>query len=51
MDSVGFHAKVNKYTQIGEYKKIFCIRGQDHPLTVNQCISYLDNFKLSSLFR
>ena len=25
----------------------FYIRGQDHPLTLNQCLSYFDRFKLS----
>ena len=32
---------------------IFCLckRGQDHPLTFNQYVSYFDNFKLSGLFK
>ena len=46
-----FGAKANKYRSTGEYKNSLWIRCQDHPLTCNQCVSYLDNFKLSGLFK
>ena len=36
-----FDAKNNKYSKVGEHKNIFCIRLQDHPLTINQCLSYM----------
>ena len=37
-----FSAKVNKHSSINEYMNIFfCNKGQDHSLTVNQCVSYL----------
>ena len=42
MDFVeGFGAKVDKYSIICEHKNMFCIRGLDHPLIFNQCLSYL----------
>ena len=42
---------VNKDSIIGEHKNIFCIRGQENPITLNQCLSYFDSFKLSGIFR
>ena len=46
-----FGAKVKKHSKIGEHKIFFYIRGQDHPLALNQCLSYFDSFKLSGAFR
>ena len=46
-----FGAKVNKDSKIGEHDNIFCIRGQENPFTLNQCLSYFDSFKLSGMFR
>ena len=47
-DLVG--ANVNKYSNIGGHKSIFC-REHDHPLTLNQRLSYFDSFKISDTFR
>ena len=46
-----FGATVYKYSSIGEHMNIFCIKGQDHPLTFNQCLSYFEKFKLSGLLK
>ena len=51
MDFVGdFGAKVNTVEQVST-RTFVCIRGQDHHLTMNQCLSYFDSFKLSVLFK
>ena len=48
-DLVG--ANFNKYSNIGGHKSIFCRREHDHPLTLNQRLTYFDSFKLSDKFR
>ena len=43
-----FGAQVDKYSYIGEHKKIFFfIGGLVHCLTFNQCLSYFDSQILS----
>ena len=41
---------INTVQQMGTRIDL-CIRGQSHPLTFNQCVSYFDNFKASRLFK